>query len=707
MAAFASAWAGSSVAQERPSLAERVTPEVLHEVFPAADRIEEVAGNPPLARAYAGDQAVGYVFSTFDVVRAPSYSPRPFDAIVGIDLAGRLTGAEVISFYDPYLTGFPTRVARLAEFLGAHVGYPVRSADALPLPADFVAGTTISARAIRAGILDAGRVVMNAMDPRPVVTEPTLDRDGFRWLTWDELLASGAVTHGAVSYGDVRALFAGMGVTPVAMDVPLDAGITDETLYSELFVALATPALVGRNVLGSDLFARHVSPTPPGTITLALLSRGRYNFRGLAYLREDNGHLFDRIRLVQGDLELTFHADQHVRMGPVTRQDGGPTLFETSAFSIPPESGFDPLQPFQVVLLIHAAAATGEMVTVELPVAYQVPAEAILLPFVEPPPAWVEAWRLATAEVIILSVALAILTSLFAFQGRLVRSRRLYRWVRNGFLAFTLVWLGWIAGGQLSIVHIINYIKAPFDGAALTYYLAEPLIIIIAVYVLLSLVLIGRGVFCGWLCPFGALQELTAKVARALRLPVWNPTERLQRLMWLPKFATAAVILGTAFVAPAALASAEEIEPFKTAITSVFTRPWPYVAYAVLLIGLGLVTERFFCRFLCPLGGILALGDRLHIFTSLKRRPECGSGGCHLCERSCPVKAIERSGRIVMSECFQCLDCQVEYYDDGRCPPLARARKNRERAVPVIGRHAPAAVALSDRAAAGASGGGP
>ena len=44
-------------------------------------------------------------------------------------------------------------------------------------------------------------------------------------------------------------------------------------------------------------------------------------------------------------------------------------------------------------------------------------------------------------------------------------------------------------------------------------------------------------------------------------------------------------------------------------------------------------------------------------------------------QRSCPVRAIEPSGKIVTAECFQCLDCQVEYYDDHRCPPLVRARK--------------------------------
>jgi NosR/NirI family transcriptional regulator, nitrous oxide reductase regulator len=119
-----------------------------------------------------------------------------------------------------------------------------------------------------------------------------------------------------------------------------------------------------------------------------------------------------------------------------------------------------------------------------------------------------------------------------------------------------------------------------------------------------------------------------------------------------------------------------EIEPFKTAITAKFTRAWPYVLYAGALLAIGLFSERAYCRFLCPLGGVLAVLDRLHLINLLKRRPECGSP-CHLCERSCPVRAIEPTGKINTAECFQCLDCQVEYYDDRRCPPLVRAAKLR------------------------------
>jgi polyferredoxin len=139
------------------------------------------------------------------------------------------------------------------------------------------------------------------------------------------------------------------------------------------------------------------------------------------------------------------------------------------------------------------------------------------------------------------------------------------------------------------------------------------------------------------------------------------------------------------------------VEPFKTAITSKFAREWPYVVYAMGLLSLGLFTERAYCRFLCPLGGTLAILDRLHLLNLLKRRPECGHP-CQLCKHSCPVGAIASSGKIKMAECFQCLDCQVEYYDDHRCPPLAQARKLRTRSPRPAGVRIPVAARSAGQA---------
>ena len=275
-----------------------------------------------------------------------------------------------------------------------------------------------------------------------------------------------------------------------------------------------------------------------------------------------------------------------------------------------------------------------------------------------------------------------MLTLIFIFQARLARNRLAHRLVRTGFLLVVLVWLGWTAGVQLSIINVMNYVRAPFTRFDIGFYLAEPLMVIVAGYTLVSVVLIGRGVFCGWLCPFGALQELLGQLSRALRVPQWNPPVALEKRLWMGKYIAAAAVLALVMTQIDPTGASSEIEPFKTAITTRFFRAWPYVLYAGAVLAIGLFSERAYCRFLCPLGGVLAFLDRLHLLNLLKRRPECGSP-CHLCERGCPVRAIEPTGKIVTAECFQCLDCRVEYYDETRCPPLVRIARLRVEAEPV------------------------
>ena len=120
-----------------------------------------------------------------------------------------------------------------------------------------------------------------------------------------------------------------------------------------------------------------------------------------------------------------------------------------------------------------------------------------------------------------------------------------------------------------------------------------------------------------------------------------------------------------------------EIEPFKTAIILAFDRSWPFVLYAVALLAVGLFIERFFCRYICPLGAALAIPARLRMFEWLKRRWQCGLQ-CNICADQCPVQAIHPDGKINPNECTYCLKCQVIYNDDLVCPPLAEKRKRKE-----------------------------
>lgn len=101
-------------------------------------------------------------------------------------------------------------------------------------------------------------------------------------------------------------------------------------------------------------------------------------------------------------------------------------------------------------------------------------------------------------------------------------------------------------------------------------------------------------------------------------------------------------------------------------------------AYAAFWLAFGMVTFKGFCRWVCPLGAVMAIGGLLRGRDWIARRAECGSP-CQLCRVRCNYGAITRTGKINYSECFQCLDC-VKIHDDAtQCVPLVLAARRADR----------------------------
>tara|TARA_A100001234_G_C12548992_1_gene352271 strand:- start:110 stop:937 length:828 start_codon:yes stop_codon:yes gene_type:complete len=249
--------------------------------------------------------------------------------------------------------------------------------------------------------------------------------------------------------------------------------------------------------------------------------------------------------------------------------------------------------------------------------------------------------------------------------------RKVFRYL---FLTWILVWLGWIAGGQITILSVLMWITAPINSPSWNVLLSDPLLTVLMIYVIISFVFWGRGLFCGWLCPFGSFQELLGKLAQYLKIPQIKIPEKINKNALNIKYIILLLLVFIGFNSAELLNLGSEIEPFKTSISMKFQREWYYVLYAISLLILGLFIERFFCRFLCPLGAFMVLGGKLRLKNPLKRRDECGSP-CKLCSKACPIDAIDQKGNINMNECFYCLDCQSLYYDDHKCPPLVIERK--------------------------------
>jgi NosR/NirI family nitrous oxide reductase transcriptional regulator len=603
------------------SLLERLTPDALQQVFPGAEEVEWTDGRPPVVSVKIGGEVVGFLFSTRETVNATGYSGVAFDLVAGMTVDGEITGA-VLLYHREAIIGRGVPQAVLDAFIASIAGTSMNNFRGLR--PDVLVRASTSGRLMKRGL------------------------QSFR-----EAGGRGALPNGTLLAGGAR-----------------------EELFTELYAALISPRSIGANLFSGARYDGYMAEELEGALTLWVASDGPYSFASNSHFRAENDYQFDRVKIVQGDLVIRLTRDAHRRLGHSS--DPGRSHGTTMLFDLPEDSGLDPLLPFDVVLMIAGTDAEGSPLTVELPIAYQLPERHMLLPPPPPVPMWVETWREKQVDIAILCFLLLFVTIIFLFQDFLTRSPRAYTIVRVGTLAFVLGWLGWYAGGQLSIVNVLAYIQAPFGGTGLSAFVLDPLIFILSVYVAVSLFVLGRGVFCGWLCPFGAAQELLNRLARLLRIPQINISETLQQRLWAIKYLVAIFLIGAVFVSVDAAERYAEIEPFRTAITVRFDRDWVFVLYAAGLLGVGLFFERAYCQFLCPLGGSLAVLGRFHMFSWLRRRQACGTS-CRICEQKCPVGAIGRDGKINLNECLQCMDCQVVYFDDHQCPPLIE-RRNRRRA---------------------------
>ena len=650
-------------------------------VLPAATAVGPVEGTPPAAPAFRNGELAGYVVSTKEAIGARGYAGGVLDILIGIDLEARLVGAALIEQNEPILkTG--VRPEDLEAFVGRFAGLDLRHAVQVTRGAerdsdiDAVSGATISSVVIGDVILRAARAVASSRGLLGNSARAVNFEDG-ELEDW----------HGLLGEGSIRQLSIDIQQASDAIDAfggklyPPGAAPSGDAPFVDLYAGLATPARVGRSLLGDKLYNRLINDMEVGGQLIFIAADGAFSFKGTRYVREGR---FDRFRLLQGAQALQFDKDDHVRIDAL-EIEGGPKLREIAVFKVDADRGFEVTEPWTLELLVAPLGKKdGPFASFMLP--YDLPARYLAKPTAAAaPPLWQTVWQDRAVDIGILVAALTVLTGILIFQNAIAVRPGWHRWLRLGFLAFVLLWLGWYASAQLSVLNVLTFTQALLTGFDWEFFLIEPLIFILWAYVAVALLFWGRGVFCGWLCPFGALQELTHHAAKRLRIPQIRLPFGLHERLWPIKFV---IFLGLFALSLGPMAWAlelAEVEPFKTAIVLRFDRAWPYVAYAAALLIAGLFVERFFCRYLCPLGAAFAIPSKLRQFEWLKRRWQCGRQ-CQICAVGCPVQAIHPEGQINPSECIYCLACQVNYQDDHVCPALIERRKRREQRVAAAAR---------------------
>jgi len=686
----------TSIAQASSELPRFLKTISSQKIFPNADKLGKPIGDPLVAPAYKQGKQVGLVFLTSDYVNTTGYSGKPIHQLIAIDMQGIIKKVLLVEHHEPIvLIGIPEkRITRVLEdYEGLDVGELVRGTQKHQV--DAVSGATVTVMVmddniLRSAIKVARKYGLSGLKARRKKTTgpiASVNEELNVVKSWKELLAEGSVQQLKISLKQINQAFKETG-NQLAVDNAEEGD--DNEIFIELYAAMVSIPSIGRNLLGDNEYKNLKKKLQPGEQAILLAGDGRFSFKGSGYVR---GGIFDRFRVTQGDTSVRFHDRYHKRLRKIAA-DGGPELKDVDLFRIPANLKFNAAKSWVLQLLVgrsigptnkifltfdlnyHVSDSYLKFTKVKALSAEEIEANDALSQQAEP--IWKKMWHLKVTEIIFLGLALIFLTLIFFFQNWLVKRPVLNDRVRVGFLIFTLVVLGWYFNAQLSVVNILAMFNAFMTGFDWSYFLMEPLTFILWGSVAAGLLFWGRGPYCGWLCPFGALQELINRIAKVFSIKQYNVPWAIHERIWTFKYLIFLLLFGLSLYSFDWAEHLAEVEPFKTAIILKFSREWPYVIFALAVLIPGIFIERFYCRYLCPLGAALAIPGRMRMFSWLKRYKECGAP-CQRCSNECMVQAIHPEGNINVNECLYCLHCQVVYSDDHACPVLIQKRLKRER----------------------------
>lgn len=647
-----------------------------HDIFPNADRFSPRKGRPAYVEAYHEEHGqqklLGYAFLSTDIVDIPAYSGKPVVTLIGMDVAGKIIGVKVLRHSEPILlVGIPE--IALTKFIKQFVGKNAwdkleigkARAEGGYIGIDAISGATVT-------VISANQVVMRSAYeiakqvgiikavPRPQASFSNITEE----QSWDTLLSEGSIQHLTVS--------------------PSQVGLDNTGQpYIDLYFGYLNAPAIGRSILGERNYEGLMAELKPNEHAIFIVANGSASFKGSGFVR---GGIYDRVQVSQDMDSFTFRDTDYRNLYGI-RATGAPEFNESAIFIIRSTS-FSAAYPWSLVFLGNKVdKQTGARTFANFDREFWLDAKYLQggRPIVvKADPTWLKIWKSRIWEITAFIVILLFTAVVYANRDWLVRrsSRKDKRWVSAPKYAIWLVSIGFIGFGlmaQPSITQVLTWFHSLLFHWKWELFLSDPFIFIFWLFIIITVFIWGRGLFCGWMCPFGSLSEIIYKIAGKVGLKrfQFKPSMALHnRLKWI-KYGIFWVLLAVSFFSMGLAEKLAEVEPFKTTfLVGLFNRSWPYTLFTASLLGLSLFTERPFCKYLCPLGAALAMPTTFRWF-GLKRKQECTT--CSACAAGCGSQAIDSLGVIDHRECMLCLDCMILYYDDHACPPLSKERKLREK----------------------------
>ena len=645
------------------------------EVLPGATSFSERKGQPPYVEGYAEENSqrklVGYVVLSTDVTDTPAYSGKPVITLIGLTPQGNFAGIKILKHSEPILLlGIPESalVKFNNQYLGKFVGANIEIGRSRPeeeiIGLDAISGATVTVIAQNQVMMMSGAAVGRQVGILEKTVRPQARFvDSGRKLDWATLVKEGVVQR----------------LTVMPEQVGLERG---KDPFIDLWYGYLNHPEVGRAIMGETGWRDLMARIKEGEHALFVIrTAGRESFKGSGFVR---GGIYDRVQLRQGQDVFTFRDLDYYNLYGISAP-GAPSFTESAIFIVR-SSSFSGAFPWKFIFLGNRIdRETGARTFINFDREYWLPDAYIEggRPEVKKPDApWVRVWKTRALEIVLFSALLVAVAAVYAKRDELTRrSTRKNKWPVNAFkYSAWIISIGFVGFGLLaqpSITQVLTWFHSLLFKWEWELFLTDPFIFLFWIFIIVTVFVWGRGLFCGWLCPFGSLSELLYKVGGAIGLKRFQfalPMKWHNRLKWV-KYAVFFGLLAVSMFSMGLAEKLAEVEPFKTTfLVGMFNRSWPYTLFAAGLLGLSIFMERPFCKYLCPLGASLAMPSTFRWF-GLRRKQECDS--CKACAVGCGSLAIDEKGRIDHRECMLCLDCMVLYTDDHACPPLAQERKRR------------------------------
>ncbi len=628
------------------------------EVLPMAVDFRPAAdGDHWIGRDGAGD-VVGWVALSTDFVDIKAYSGKPLVTLVGLDPDGTITGAKILHHSEPILLiGIPE--SALTEFVKVYAGKRAtqrivigRSRQPDTIALDAISGATVTVLAQNHTILEVARtlgVQLGVINVASIVPGHFVGEEE-PW-TFHEMMEKDALGRLTVTEQDM--------------------GISDaDDIFVDLYFTIADAPQIGRALIHKGDYDYYMSRLEEGEHLLVVLGRGSGSFKGSGFVR---GGVFDRVRLEQGLREIVFRDTDYYNLSG-TPLEGAPDFTEGAVF-IARGGTLNPGAPYDLVFLGSRYDRKGAFSRefrefrashTLLKSVYQLDAALGLA-------IWQQAWINRQVDAVVLTAFLLFVIGVFAARRYTTGASGRIERIHLATMLVSFLLIGVYMHAQPSVTQILTLLEATIGEWSWELFLSEPLIFICWMFIAAVSVIWGRGVFCGWVCPYGAMTELLFKATQKLGLKGYELPDAWHSKLRYLRYAVLAVLVG-AFLFDSILAERlAEVEPFKsTFLVPAWQRGGFFLGWWLLLLAWSLFMYRPFCRYLCPLGAGLA------IFSSFRpsgprRRRFCSN--CQICARGCEPRAIRRNGTIDPRECLSCMECEANYRDEEVCPPLMGVRR--------------------------------